>query len=219
MKHIACFPEQTESHAPKKLSPEPSIHPSCQIRDCEIGEWTELMANTRMVESTFGDYSYTAGDVDIMYTDVGKFCSIASHVRINPSNHPMNRVTQHHCTYRCEQFGFGPDDQTIFDWRKADRCQIGHDVWIGHAAIIMPGVNVGTGAVIGSGAVVTKDVGNYEIAVGVPARVIRKRFDEETIARLLAIAWWNWDRDKLEKHFQDLYDLPSFLEKHAPASG
>ena len=81
-------------------------------------------------------------------------------------------------------------------------------------ATIMPGVNIGTGAVIGSGAVVTKNVGPYEIAVGVPAKVIKKRFPDATIEALLASAWWNWDRAMLEERFKDLYDVNLFIEKY-----
>ena len=108
---------------------------------------------------------------------IGKFCSIASHVRINPGNHPMHRVMQHHLTYRRIEYGFDTtDDEAFFEWRRSQPCAIGHDVWIGHGAVIMPGVNIGTGAVIGSAAVMTKDVAPYEVAVGVPARAIKKRF-------------------------------------------
>ncbi|MCU0511585.1 MAG: hypothetical protein MUE40_03350, partial [Anaerolineae bacterium] len=86
--------------APVILGEQPYIHPQTLIVRSEIGAWTEIGANSSLVESTFGDYSYTAGDNQIIYTDVGKFVSIASHVRINPGNHPMERVTQHHMTYR-----------------------------------------------------------------------------------------------------------------------
>jgi acetyltransferase-like isoleucine patch superfamily enzyme len=77
--------------------------------DSQIGSWTEIGKNTKILESTVGDYTYDAGDVMIVYTDVGKFCSIASHTRINPGNHPKWRVTQHHFTYRRAQFGFGQE--------------------------------------------------------------------------------------------------------------
>jgi phosphonate metabolism protein (transferase hexapeptide repeat family) len=168
------------------------------------------------VESTFGDYSYTAGDVSIIYSEVGKFCSIASHARLNPGNHPMERVTQHHMTYRRVQYGFDDtDDESFFNWRRADKVTVGHDVWIGHGAILLPGVTVGTGAVVGAGAVVTKDIEPYTIVVGVPAKPIRRRFAPEVAGQLMAIAWWDWPRELLEERFTDFNDLELFLRKYA----
>lgn len=199
-----------------RLGPMPRIHPSCSIVDSHLGPWTDLMAHCSLVESRFDAYSYAAGQVSIIYTDVGRFCSIAAQVRINPGNHPMDRVTQHHMTYRRASYGFGDrDDEDFFQWRRNARCRIGHDVWIGHGAIVLPGVSVGTGAVIGAGAVVSRDVGPYEIAVGVPARSIRTRFDDATIDKLLGIAWWNWDRDTLATRFAELNDVRAFVEKYA----
>ena len=193
----------------------PRVHETCRVIDSDLGSWVHLGANTSVVESTVGDYSYTAGDVSIIYSEVGKFCSIASHVRLNPGNHPMERVTQHHMTYRREQYGFGPDDEAFFDWRRDHKVTVGHDVWIGHGAVLLPGVTVGTGAVIGAGAVVTKDVAPYTIAVGVPAKPLRLRFSEDVIEKLQRIAWWEWPRDLLEQRFEDLMDLPSFIEKYS----
>ena len=217
MKHYDFYPPELANRSHKHLSPDgPTIHDGCFIRDSHIGPWTELMRGTRIMESTFGDYSYTAGDVSIVYADIGKFCSIASHVRINPGNHPMWRVTQHHSTYRRKMYGFdSEDDAEFFEWRREHRCTVGHDVWMGHAAIVMPGVSIGTGAVIGSGAVVTKDIEPYQIAVGVPARPIKQRFPDHVAAKLLDIAWWDWDRETLEERFEELLDLESFLKKYA----
>jgi phosphonate metabolism protein (transferase hexapeptide repeat family) len=197
------------------LRPEPTVHESCTVRDAELGAWTDLGPRTSIVEATFGDYSYTAGDVSIIYADVGKFCSIASHARINPGNHPMWRVTQHHLTYRRVQYRLAEaDDAAFFAWRRADRVRVGHDVWIGHGAILLPGVTVGTGAVIGAGAVVTKDVAPYTIAVGVPARPLRERFPPATWQRLMETAWWDWPRELIEARIDDLNDVDRFLEKY-----
>jgi hypothetical protein len=211
--HIELFPETLITE--KKLGEHPYIHPSCRIKDSHIGSWCDLGPNTSLNESIFGDYSYTAGNVSIAWTEVGKFCSIANGTHINPGNHPQWRVTQHHCTYRRKNFNFDiVDDDEFFQWRKEHHCIIGHDVWIGTNGLIMSGVKIGIGAVIGAGAVVTKDIGDYEVAVGVPARVIKKRFPDDVMQKLLKSEWWNWDRETLEARFEDLRNLDVFLEKY-----
>lgn len=198
-----------------QLGEEPHIHESSRVRDSSIGPWTAIGPGCSISESTFGDYSYTAGDVSIIYADIGKFCSIASHVRINPGNHPMQRVTQHHMTYRRASYGFAEtDDEEFFAWRRADRVTLGHDVWIGHGAIILPGVSVGIGAVVAAGAVVSKDVPPYTIIGGVPARPIRERFPPDVAQQLQRIAWWDWPRETLEERFAELSNLDLFLEKY-----
>jgi phosphonate metabolism protein (transferase hexapeptide repeat family) len=215
MQYFESFPPVTDNMMKYHLGEEPYVHPTCHIRDSSVGAWAALGPHTWLVESTFGDYSYTAGNVQVIYSEVGKYCSIANSVRINPGNHPKWRVTQHHMTYRRKHYQLATEDDTeFFQWRRDHNCIIGHDVWIGHGAVIMPGVKIGTGAVIGSGSVVTKDIGPYEIAVGSAAKTIKKRFDDATIEKLLESQWWNWDRDTLEKNFHDLLDLDVFLEKY-----
>jgi len=93
---------------------------------------------------------------------------------------------------------------------------IGPDVWIGHGALIMPGVTIGAGAAIGSGAVVTHDVPPYAIVVGVPARVLRFRCDPATAESLQAIAWWDWSHDRLDAALADFrtLDITAFAEKY-----
>jgi phosphonate metabolism protein (transferase hexapeptide repeat family) len=208
---INTFPEDVP-HERKVLSERPTIHPTARLHQCQIGSWTDIGPACTLVETTLDDYSYLAGDAQIIYSQIGKFCSIASHVRINPGNHPMQRVTQHHMTYRRAEYDFGDtDDEAFFAWRRSQACVIGHDVWIGHGVVIMPGVSIGTGAVIGSAAVVTRDIAPYEIAVGVPARPIKKRFSDDVIEKLLRSAWWDWDRATLEARFDQLLNLDVFL--------
>lgn len=205
--HGASIPHKT-------FGVEPYIHEGVRLLDSYLGAYTEIGTNSLLIETRFDDYSYLAGHNDLIYTTVGKFCSIASHVRINPGNHPMHRVTQHHMTYRRSHYGFGEDDKDFFQWRRDHHCTIGHDVWIGHGAIIMPGITIGTGAVIGSSAVVTKNVEPYMIVGGVPAKPIRPRFDDATASALLKIAWWEWDHETLKARFDDLLDVPGFIAKY-----
>ena len=216
MPFIDSFPAAPkEPREPKRLSEQPTIHPTATVRKSEIGGWTAIGPHCSISESTFGDYSYLAGHVSMVWTDVGKFASIAAQTRINPGNHPTWRVTQHHSTYRRIQYGFDTkEDSEFFQWRKDHRCSVGHDVWIGHGVTVIAGKKIGTGAVIGSGAVVTKDIPPYAIAVGVPARVVKYRFPKDVIEQLQAIAWWDWDRATLVERFNELLDLESFIAKY-----
>jgi hypothetical protein len=198
----------------KALGEQPVFHNNVIIHDSYFGVYTEIGANSSVVETTFGDYSYTAGDNQIIYSEIGKFSNIASHVRINPGNHPMERVTLHHMTYRRKLYGFGEDDADFFAWRRSHKCAIGHDTWLGHNVIVMPGVRIGHGAVVGSGAVVTKDVPDYMIAVGVPARIVRPRFPAHIADALLRIAWWDWDHATLQGRIDDFCDLEMFIAKY-----
>lgn len=198
------------------LSPEPTIDPSAVVTDSTLGVWTEIGAQTEIISSTIGDYSYFCDRCHVMFTTAGKFCSIANHVRLNPSNHPTWRATQHHFTYRSSKFGMGPDEDEFFAWRKKHGVTLGHDVWIGHGALIMPGVTVGTGAVVASGAVVTRDVPDYAIVAGVPAKPIKYRFPREIQEKLLALAWWDWEHERLAGALNDFREMgvEEFVEKY-----
>ncbi|WP_338664389.1 DapH/DapD/GlmU-related protein [Pararoseomonas sp. SCSIO 73927] len=204
--------------ATKSLGEAPFIHPTAEVRDSRFGRWCEVGARTRVAESRFGDYAYVVNDSDIMGAEIGPFCSIAAGVRINPGNHPLDRVALNHFTYRSSAYGLGDDDAALFAWRRSTPVTLGPDVWVGHGAIILPGVTVGTGAAIGAGAVVTKDVPDFAIVVGTPARVIRHRFPPEIIVALHRIAWWNWPHERLGKAMQDFRTLgaAAFCAKHDP---
>lgn len=203
----------------KALGAEPAIHRTASVRASTFGRYCEVGARTKVAESTFGDYAYVVNDSDIIYTDVGKFCSIAAHTRINPGNHPLERVALSHFTYRSSAYDMGPDDAAFFDWRRSFRCVMGNDVWIGHGAVVLPGVKLGNGAAVGAGAIVTKDVPPFAIVVGNPGKVLRYRFAPEIIAALERIAWWDWSHEQLRVGLPDFRRMSAedFCRKYDPA--
>jgi hypothetical protein len=154
----------------------------------------------------------------VIYTTIGKFCSIAASVRINPgNNHPMERASQAHFTYRARAYWpEEADEPAFFDRRRASPVTIGHDVWIGHGVVVLPGLTIGTGAVVGAGAIVTRDVAPYAIVVGNPARPVRRRFPEDVAARLERLAWWDWGHERLRRALPDFRALPieAFLDRY-----
>jgi len=207
--------------AGKTLSTEPLVDPTARLSKATLGAYCEVGARTILQEVTMGDYSYVVNDAQIAYTTIGKFCSIAAMTRINPGNHPMHRATQSHFTYRSSAYFAGEsDDAEFFEWRREHHVTIGHDVWIGHGAIVLPGRNIGNGAVIAAGAIVTKDVPAYAIVAGNPARIIRPRFPEAIAERLAALHWWDWDHETLRRILPDFRALAieDFLDKYATSS-
>ena len=198
------------------LSEKPYIAEGCKIVNTTFGLYNEIGKHSVLENVKLGDYSYAMEFCYLQNTQVEKFVNIAAMVRIGPTDHPMQRATQHHFTYRRKLYGLDEvDDSEFFAERAARRTVIGNDTWLGHGAIIMPGIRIGDGSVVGSGAIVTKDVPAYSIVVGSPARVIRMRFTAKTVKRLLAIRWWDWPDEQIRSRFNDfLLDGEQFAKKY-----
>jgi virginiamycin A acetyltransferase len=145
---------------------------------------------------------------------IGKFCMIASGVSfiMNGGNHLTNAVSAYPFAIFGDAWQDAMNDKMYPS--KGDTI-VGNDIWIGHDVTIMPGVTIGDGAIIATKSVVTKDIEPYSIVGGNPAVLIKKRFDDTTIKKLLDLQWWDWDLDKVTKHVQDLTSNPTaFFESY-----
>lgn len=179
----------------------------------------KLSQGRLMHDSTFGAFSYII-DGYIYSTDVGRYCSIARNVNIGQGNHVMNWLSTHPFQYEVD-FKYKNGSDFIFSYEyksfsvskenrkfaldaiRKGRTVIENDVWIGHGVTVTAGVHIGNGAIIAAGAVVTKDVPPYAIVGGVPAKIIKYRFNKETIERLLKSQWWQyapWDIAEISFH-------------------
>lgn len=200
-----------------KLSETPLVHPTAEVAASVLGRYTEIAEFCSIQETVVGDYSYLMQGCMTFCAEIGKFANIAAMVRLNATNHPVDRATLHHFTYRASDYWDDAEHEAdFFAARRARKVTIGHDTWLGHGSTVLPGVTVGDGAVVGAGAVVSKDVAPYTIVGGVPARPIRDRFDRRTVERFQALAWWDWDHRRLRDALDDFRALSAeaFLEKH-----
>ena len=166
----------------------------------EVGEYTiynDFMRDPRDFEKNNVLYHYPVNGDRLV---IGRFCSIAcgAQFMFTSGNHSMQSLANYTFPIFFDEWGL--DAKDICDaWDNKGDTVIGNDVWIGYEAVIMPGVKIGDGAVIGTRAVVTKDVPPYTIVGGVPAKPIRRRFDDATVEKLEALRWWDWDEDRLKR--------------------
>ena len=176
-----------------------SIGNDTDIVNCKFGNNIAINRRCYVNDSSISDYSYVGLNSTINYAEIGRFCSIGQDVRIGGANHDYNKVTTFP-KWRFEQL-FAHCRTVNLD-QELDDCKIGNDVWIAANATILRGVKIADGAVIAAGAVVTKDVEPYTIVAGIPAKPLKKRFEQKYIDKLLEIKWWNWNLNLIEENIE-----------------
>ena len=167
------------------------------ILNSKVDKKAKIYSGSQFQDSSLGRYSYVGYDCEIVNCRIGAFCSIANGVIIGGAKHPLTWVSTSPVFYDAK----GGTGNHLGSLKEPPRSEtiIGNDVWIGSRAIIMGGVTIGNGVVIGSGAVVTKDIPDYAIVAGVPAKILRYRFDENLRRRLYESGWWDLEEDSLKK--------------------
>lgn len=168
-----------------------------------FGKKSKVYRFAQIYNSSIDDYTYVGVNTQVICAKVGRFCSIGGGCICGMGVHALDCLsTSPIFTERTNALGISwVKESKVYPFKKLT---IGNDVWIGARVMIMGGLNIGDGAVIGAGSIVTKDVPPYAIVAGAPARIIRYRFDEDTIKGLLKIKWWDMDVDELKERI-DLF--------------
>ena len=170
--------------------------PNIQVDDYTI--YNDFVNDPRDFENNNVLYHYPVNNDKLI---IGKFCSIACGAKFmfTSGNHSLKSLSTYTFPIFFDEWGL--DSKNICDaWENKGDIVIGNDVWIGYEAVVMSGVKIGDGAIIGTRAVVTKNVPPYTVVGGVPAKQIRKRFDDKTIEKLQSLEWWNWNEDKIKRN-------------------
>lgn len=196
----------------KYKNPKVSIGKGTRITiNCKIGRHVKIGNNNIIGDSEIKNFTYMGSSCIISKTKIGSFCSLASHITIGLANHPLNFVSTYPGFYTDKTSGgyfFG----THHNFNEYESVNIGSDVWIGERAILLQGINIGHGAVVATGAVVTKDVEPYAIVGGVPAKIIKYRFNELQREKLLKSKWWNKDFKTLIEYSKFMNNVELFIE-------
>ena len=183
---------------------------------CDIGGFSTKFEGANVVnEYTFfvgniGYASYLGSNCHIA-ANIGRYCSIASNVRTVGGDHPTDWISTSPVFYSTtKQCGITYVREELYK-EKTDLVEIGNDVWIGEGSLIIGGIHIGDGAVVAAGAVVTKDVPPYAIVGGVPAKLIRYRFDDDTVKKLMKLKWWEKSEIWIKSNLSSFNNVNAFL--------
>ena len=161
--------------------------------NCRFGFYNTLHNEAILNNVTLGDFSYIANQAKVLNTEIGKFSCIGREVLVGLGKHPSNDFVSNHPAFysQLKQVQITFVSEALFE--EYEKIKIGNDVWIGARAVILDGVEIGDGAIVAAGAVVTKNIPAYAVVGGVPAKILRYRFEPEEIIFLTAFKWWDKD--------------------------
>lgn len=183
-----------------------------QARRCTFGEWNTLYEHVVLVDVVLGDMSYVSRGARVANATVGRYACIGPEALVGLGRHPSRGFVSSHPAFYSTR---GQAGRTYVDAQLYDEFRpvtIGNDVWIGARAIVLDGAVVGDGAIVAAGSVVSGEVPPYAVVSGVPAQVVRYRFDEPTIAALRRSQWWDRHPDDLRRHADSFADVHAFLD-------
>ena len=192
-------------------------YPTCRfeitskIINCTFGSNVVIFGNNKLLNCKIDSYSYIQTNGRIYNCEIGKFCSIAANVSISPGNHELKYISTHPSFYQKNT----PLPKVFSKSNTINEnkiVMIGNDVWIGEKAIILDGLKIGNGAIIAAGSIVLKDVEPYAVVAGVPAKVVKYRFNDETIKILHESNWWNFPEDWFQENCYLLKNTEKFLQ-------
>lgn len=178
------------------------------FKNSSIDPTSKVDSECTLSKVKMGRYSYIGSGTRITDTNIGSFCSIGARCGIGGGLHPTNMVST--SPVFLQGRNILKKNFASIPYEPSKAVNIGNDVWIGEGVCIMSGVSIGDGSIIGAHAVVTHDVEPYTIVAGVPARIIRKRFDDYVIERLEGIKWWDWSEELITK-YSDYFSDPNEL--------
>lgn len=196
------------------------INKSAVVSDTSLEGFNYVKGKTILIDCYIGTGSYIRDNCSFIKTKIGKYCSVAPHVRLVCGNHPIEKNVALHPAFYTGRNIAGLNFHHIMDFEEYNYvddgkwyCEIGNDVWIGSDVLILGGIKVGNGAVIAAGSVVTKDVEPYAIVAGVPAKQIKSRFSERQIEFLETLKWWDKDYDWIQEHIGLFDNIDDLMEK------
>lgn len=189
-----------------------SIGYLARFNTCDFGNYNKLYEGATLTSVTMGDFSYISSNSKITNTEIGKFCCIGSEVIVGLGMHPSRDFVSSHSIFYTpmHQKKIAFAKTSYFDEFK--HTKIGNDVWLGTRCMVLDGVTIGDGAIVAAGALVTKDVPDYAVVGGIPAKILRYRFEPTEISFLKQLKWWDKEIEWLQENYKQFHDIKILMQ-------